>query len=56
MSRKLRGGNYQQFTSETIQGIPVIKETFIDIPGRGAVSIQEFNDYIERQAINGKRM
>ena len=54
--RKLTGGNYQQFTSETIQGIPVIKEAFVDIPGRGAVSLTEFNEYIENQAMNGKRM
>ena len=54
--RKLTGGNYRQFTSETIQGIPVIKEAFVDIPGRGAVSLTEFNEYIENQAMNGKRM
>ena len=53
---KRKGGSYQQFTSETIQGIPVIKEAFVDIPGRGAVSLTEFNEYIENQAMNGKRM
>jgi hypothetical protein len=55
-NKRLRGGNYQQFTSETIQGIPLIKETFVDIPGRGAVSIREFNEYIENMDRNGTRM
>jgi len=46
-TRRLRGGDYRQFTSETAGGTPVTHDATVLVPGKGLLTLQEFRELKE---------
>ena len=40
--RKQRGGDYRQFTSETVGGTPVTYDATVMVSGKGLMTLKEF--------------
>jgi hypothetical protein len=53
--RMIRGGDYSQATVRTVEGVPVIEDTTVVVPGLGPISLRELNDHKERQYLHGMR-
>ena len=51
----MRGGNYDQFTDKTVDGVDVSEGTIATVPGIGTMSVRDFNEHMDYVVSQGSR-
>lgn len=55
--RRQRGGNYEDATTEMVEGFPILskKETLVAVPGKPMMTVEEMLQLREQEDRNGPR-